>query len=114
MDNRTLIVARIDAADRPRIAECFAESDATHLPEALGVRRRILFGYQDLYFHYIEFSGDGRAAMERGAQDPEFARVSQRLRPFVEPYDPQIWRSPADAVATPFYRWTGPEPGTAP
>jgi hypothetical protein len=110
MSDRTLIVARFDPADAPRIAEHFGESDRTYLPELLGVRRRMLFGYADLYFHYIEFDGDGRAAMERGGRDPEFVRLSRSLAPYVTPYAPEVWRRPADAVATPFYSW---RPGAA-
>jgi cyclase len=36
---------------------------------------------------------------------PAFRAVSEDLKPYIEPYDPN-WRSPQDAMARPFYHWT--------
>jgi hypothetical protein len=90
----------------PNIAGLFAESDSGELPKLLGVRRRHLFAYQDLYFHYVEFEGDHKAALRAAAGREDFAEVSRKLRPFVDPYDPAAWKSPADALAVEFYSWT--------
>lgn len=113
MADRTLIVARTNIANLPHIAELFAESDSTELPQVLGVRHRSLFSYRDLYFHFVEFGGDHREALASAAGRADFAELSRKLRPYVEPYDPAAWRSPADAVSTEFYTWspeTGPDP----
>jgi hypothetical protein len=106
MNDRALIVARLRPDSSKSIAELFAESDSGELPGLLGVRRRHLFGYGDLYFHYVEFEGDHRAALKAAAGRQDFADLSTALRPLVDPYNPDTWRSPADALATEFYSWT--------
>jgi len=37
---------------------------------------------------------------------PSFVRISNDLKQFIAPYDRATWRSPKDAMATPFYHWT--------
>ena len=112
MVDRVLIVARTSEGNIPQIAKLFAESDSTDLPALLGVRNRSLFAYRDLYFHFVEFDGDHRAALARAAGREDFRELSRQLRPLVDPYDPATWRSPADALSHEFYTWTpqsGPE-----
>ena len=105
----TLIVARMDPAASADVARVFQESDATDLPALLGTRRRQLFSYRGLYFHLQDFdSDDGGAAIEKVKTHPLFVEVSTDLKPYIEAYDPATWRSPADARATCFYRWTVP------
>jgi hypothetical protein len=108
MGDRSLIVARMNPGGAAEIARLFAASDATQLPLALGVRRRRLFSYADLYLHYVEFTGDRREALQRAAQRPDFKELSAQLAEHVAAYDPATWRSPADAMATEFYSWTPP------
>lgn len=110
MSHRLLIVARMDLADARHVADLFAASDGTDLPHDLGVLRRDLYTYQGLYFHHVELAGRPDAAMAQARDRDDFRRLSADLDPYVRPYDPQTWRSPADAAATPFYRW---EPGAA-
>lgn len=103
----TLIVARMDPAASGDVARVFGESDATELPALLGTRRRQLFSYQGLYFHLQDFdSDDGGAAIDKARTHPLFVKVSADLKPYIRAYDPATWRSPADARATCFYRWT--------
>lgn len=112
MSDRSLIVARMNPGGSQKIARLFAESDSGDLPEHLGVQRRHLFGYQGLYFHYVEFAGSRDAALRAAAGRPDFRELSVALDEHVTAYDPATWRSPADAMATEFYRWTpqgGPE-----
>jgi|tagenome__1003787_1003787.scaffolds.fasta_scaffold18751282_2 cyclase len=106
MSNRSLIVARMAPESAPAVADLFHASDSdTALPDALGVRRRSLYRYHDLYFHLVEFAGAADEAL-RGAGDlPEFRRLSEALRPHIAPYDPRTWRSPADAMAQEFYHY---------
>lgn len=105
--DRSLIVAKVDPTAEERIAEIFAESDATELPRLAGVRHRSLYRLQDLYLHLLEteLSGDGAVAEAR--RHPEFIRVSARLRPYVSPYLP-TWREPRDAMARCVYRFDAP------
>ena len=113
MTQSTLIVARLVPGGAAHVARLFAESDATDLPVALGVRRRELFSYRDLYFHHVEFAGDRSEALRRAAQRPDFRELSAQLASYVTPYDPDTWRSPADAMAGEFYSWS-PAPGSSP
>lgn len=106
MSDRALIVARMQPENAQHIAQLFTESDSGDLPTLLGVRRRHLFAYRDLYFHYVEFEGDHHSALRDAGGRTDFQDLSRRLRPFVDPYDPDAWKSPADALAVEFYSWT--------
>ncbi|WP_307797871.1 TcmI family type II polyketide cyclase [Actinoplanes flavus] len=106
MSDRILIVARIKPDASPDVARLFAASDAGPLPHALGVTRRHLFQYRDLYFHYAEFDGDSREAVSRARERDDFRDLSTALDAYITPYDPATWRSPADAMAQSFYTWT--------
>ena len=103
--NRSLIVARIRPGAEPEVARIFVESDATSLPHDLGVRQRSLYSLRDLYVHLVEFDNDVDVVMSRAQVHPGFADISERLRPYISPYDPQTWRSPKDAAAVQFYSW---------
>ena len=108
---QTLIVARMDAADAPRVADIFARSDGgTDLPGLMGVRRRVLFRFHDLYFHLIDSAPSLPDRLAGNRAHPDFADINRRLAEFIRPYSPD-WRSPADAMATPFYEWTAPGAG---
>ncbi|GAB3965516.1 TcmI family type II polyketide cyclase [Streptomyces sparsus] len=103
----TLIVARMEPRSAEDVARLFAEFDTTDLPHRMGTRRRQLFSYQGLYFHLQDFDGeDGGERIEDAKSDPRFVGISDDLKPFIEAYDPQTWRSPADAMADRFYHWT--------
>jgi cyclase len=102
----TLIVARMAPASGEDVAELFGEFDTTEMPHRMGTRRRQLFHYRGLYFHLQDFDSDqGEARIEDARTDPRFIQISDDLKPFIEAYDPKTWRSPADAMATPFYHW---------
>jgi cyclase len=105
--DRILIVARLASGGSDEVARLFAESDAGELPRALGVTRRDLFLYRDLYFHHVEFDGPADVAMGKARERGDFRELSDRLGAFVTPYDPATWRSPADAMAQRFYHWEG-------
>ncbi|WXB20329.1 TcmI family type II polyketide cyclase [Pendulispora albinea] len=88
------------------VVQLFRNFDETDLPHRMGTRRRQLFSYRDLYFHLQDFDvDDGPERIERAKSDPRFVRISEDLKPFIQPYDPATWRSPADAMATRFYHW---------
>lgn len=104
--NRTIIVARIQPDAHNAVAGIFAASDATSLPQELGVRERSLYSLQDIYLHVIDFDGDPGEALRRGSQLPGFRQISNDLRPYILPYDAERWRTPQDAVAKQFYGWS--------
>ncbi|MEY9862698.1 cyclase [Catenulispora sp. GAS73] len=103
--SQTLIVARMSAEHAERVAGIFAESDAGDLPGMLGVRRRSLFRFHDVYVHLIESDQDVRPGLEQVRGGPLFQDVNSKLAPFVLPYDPATWAGPQDAMAERFYHW---------
>ncbi|WP_410601132.1 TcmI family type II polyketide cyclase [Amycolatopsis sp. lyj-90] len=103
--HRTLIVAKFKVDDPQRIADVFAESDATDLPRLVGVSRRTLFGFHDLYFHLIESEAGLAPNLSKVRDHPLYRDIDTRLAELVAPYDPG-WREPKDAMASPFYVWT--------
>nr|WP_308198601.1 TcmI family type II polyketide cyclase [Actinomadura litoris] len=107
MTDRILIVARMRPDSADAVAGLFGASDETELPRVLGVTRRNLFRYQDLYFHYAEFAGAASEAMAVARKRGDFRRLSDELSPHIAPFDPATWRGPADAMARGFYEWTG-------
>ncbi|MGP3949283.1 TcmI family type II polyketide cyclase [Streptomyces sp. 7N604] len=103
----TLIVARMEPGSAKDVARLFAAFDETDMPDRMGTRRRQLFSYRGLYFHLQDFdSEDGGERIEAAKNDPRFVGISEDLKPFIEPYDPATWRSPADAMASRFYHWS--------
>lgn len=111
--DRSLIVAKVLPTAEGRVAEIFAESDATELPRLVGVRHRSLYRLHDLYVHLLETESSGAGAVENARQHPEFVQVSDRLRPYISPYLP-TWRSPRDAMARCFYQWDASRNGRRP
>ncbi|MFP1624780.1 TcmI family type II polyketide cyclase [Streptomyces sp. 5K101] len=103
--HQALIVARMAPGSAPDIAEVFAASDSGELPHLVGVRRRSLFQFGDVYLHLIEADRPPGPAIAKVTEHAAFRDVSERLAAFVSPYDPQTWRSPKDAMATQFYSW---------
>lgn len=102
----TLIVGRMDPRSSDDVARIFREFDDTEMPDLMGTRRRQLFAYNGLYFHLQDFDADdGAAHIEQVRSHPLFVGVSADLKPYINAYDPATWRSPADAMATRFYRW---------
>lgn len=105
MTHRTLIVARIRPGSADDVAQVFADSDRGELPGLIGVSGRSLFQFGDLYMHLVEADTPPGPEVARHKDHPEFQGVSERLSPFVLPYDPATWREPKDAMAREFYRW---------
>ena len=102
----TLIVARMAAPSAADVAALFSEFDRTDMPGRMGTRRRQLFSYHGLYFHLQDFDDDnGAESIEQAKTEPGFIRISQDLKAHIQAYDPETWRSPADAMATRFYHW---------
>ncbi|MFJ8490059.1 TcmI family type II polyketide cyclase [Streptomyces sp. NPDC094038] len=103
--HRTLIVARMDLTDAQQVAEIFADSDRTELPRMVGVSRRTLFAFHDLYFHLVEADEDIAPHLYKARSHPLYGEINRRLGRFISPYDPD-WQEPKDAMAVPFYSWT--------
>ena len=105
---RALLVMKMNPAHAGEVAKLFAESDATNLPQEIGVVHRSLFHHHGLYFHYVEapddLDGDIIERVRANAATPLFADIAQRLNPYLSPYAPD-WRDPGDARAVEFYTW---------
>ena len=92
-----------------RVAQIFAESDATELPGLTGVTHRSLYCLHDLCVHLLETSDDvDPDALAAARNHPLFRQVNERLSAHTSPYLP-TWRSPRDAIAGCFYRWDAAE-----
>ncbi|WFB09098.1 TcmI family type II polyketide cyclase [Streptomyces sp. LX-29] len=103
--HRTLIVARMNPEDVAGVSEVFRWSDGTELPHLIGVRRRTLFRFHDLYLHLVEADGeDTTERLYEHRRHPLFQEIHERLLPYIRPYDPN-WSEPRHAMAVPFYRW---------
>jgi cyclase len=102
---RTLIVARMEPDQAGAVANLFAESDATELPHMIGVSRRTLFRFHDLYFHLVEADDDVTPNLYKARSHPLYKELSEALTHHVRPYDPN-WKEPKDAMAIPFYTWS--------
>jgi cyclase len=103
--HQTLIVARMAPGSAPDVAELFAQSDAGDLPHRIGVARRTLFHFHDVYMHLIESADPPGARIEEAARTPAFRKLNEQLSAHISPYDPATWRAPKDAMAQEFYRW---------
>lgn len=105
MVKRAVIVAKIKPDAEAEVAKIFAESDATELPRLGGVRHRSLFVLGDVYVHLIEMDDDAEQSIASIRDHPLFREISRRLEPYIQPYNPETWRSPKDAMAREFYAW---------
>ena len=105
MSNRAVIVARIKPGSEDKVAAIFAESDRTELPKLAGILHRSLYVLDDLYIHLFETDGDAAGAVNDIRDHPLFREISNKLEPYVSPYNPDTWRSPKDATAHVFYEW---------
>ena len=103
--HETMIIAKMDPRDADEVAAVFGRSDATSMPRDIGVRHRSLFQFHGLYVHLIGFDRPPSESMHVAQSLPSFRAVSDELKPYIEPYDPN-WRSPQDAMAHRFYHWT--------
>lgn len=106
---RGVIVARIKPGAAEKVAEIFAQSDATDLPGLAGVEHRSLFILDDVYVHYVETGEDFEAAVDQIRAHPLFKEISAQLDEYISPYNPETWRSPKDATAREFYSWDAPD-----
>lgn len=102
--HRTLIVARMEPGEAGEVAKIFADSDATDLPKLVGVSRRTLFRFHDLYFHLVEADDDISPNLYKARSHPLYGEINERLSHHIRPYDPN-WQEPKDAMASPFYVW---------
>ncbi len=94
MVKRGMIIAKIKPGSEEQVAAIFAESDRTDLPALAGVRHRSLFVLEDIYVHLVETDDDFDAAVSGIRDHPLFQEISQKLEPYIQPYNPATWRSP--------------------
>lgn len=106
---RGVIVARIKPGAEDEVARIFAESDATELPQITGVRHRSLFVLDDIYIHLVEMDDEFAATVDNVRDHELFRDISRKLDPYIQPYNPDTWKSPKDAQALEFYSWDPPD-----
>ncbi|MEV8070543.1 TcmI family type II polyketide cyclase [Streptomyces sp. NPDC085995] len=107
-----MTISKMDRNSVPEVSKLFAEFDSTEIPGLIGLRRRQLFLHQDVQIHLYDFAEKSdQAALEKAKADPRMARLSVDLHPFVTPYEPETWNSPADSAAVFFYGWESDQAG---
>lgn len=104
MAYRALMVLRMDPADAVHVAAAFAEHDRTGLAEEIGLSRRVLFRFHDLYMHLIEADEDIMDKLDGARGDPRFQEVNGKVDEFLSPYSAS-WRELKDSKAEVFYTW---------
>lgn len=105
MVKRGVIVARIKPGSEEQVASIFAESDRSDLPRLVGVRHRSLFVLDDIYVHLVETDDDFDESVAGVREHELFKEISRKLDPYIQPYNPETWKSPKDATAREFYTW---------
>ncbi|MFF1419576.1 TcmI family type II polyketide cyclase [Streptomyces sp. NPDC058280] len=108
--HHALIVARMAPESAQDIAKVFAASDTGELPHLVGVTRRSLFQFGEVYLHLIESDRPPGPEIAKVMRTPAFRNISDQLSAFISPYDPETWRGPKDAMAHEFYRWERDSP----
>ncbi|WP_282797796.1 TcmI family type II polyketide cyclase [Streptomyces sp. CC224B] len=99
-------VSKMDERSIPEISTLFTAFDSTEIPELIGLRRRQLFVCDGIQIHLYDFADQAdKAALMKVKGDPRMARLSADLEPYVSPYEPETWNSPADSAAFSFYDW---------
>jgi len=109
MVKRAVIVAKIKPDSEAQVAKIFAASDNSELPRLAGVRHRSLFVLDDVYIHLIEMDDDAERSIASIRDHPLFREISRQLEAYIQPYNPETWRSPKDAMAREFYTWDAEE-----
>ena len=102
---RGVIVAKIKPGSEEEVARIFAESDTTELPRITGVRHRSLYVLDDVYIHLVETDDEFESAVDNVRDHELFKDISKKLEPYIQPYNPETWKSPRDATAREFYSW---------
>lgn len=107
--HRAVMIRRIAPGDRDAVAAVFREHDRTDLPRRIGVTRRTLLTYHDLYIHLVEGDASFERALYAAGDDPGFLDISARLATLLVPYDRD---RPAmrQAQAEEFYHWSDDRP----
>ncbi|MFG3253172.1 TcmI family type II polyketide cyclase [Streptomyces sp. NPDC048172] len=100
----SLIIARHIPGSESEIARLFAESDASGLPEEIGVHTRKLYTFHDVYIHLVEAPAAVGPNVERNRDNPLFKDISKALDEYIRPYQGS-WGSIHAASAKQFYQW---------
>ncbi|WP_160160836.1 TcmI family type II polyketide cyclase [Actinomadura sp. K4S16] len=103
--HRAVMVRKIAPGARDAVAAAFREHDRTDLPRRIGVARRTLLTYHDLYIHLVEGDASFKDALYAAADEPLFREIDARLATLLVPYDKD---RPAmrQAQAEEFYHWS--------
>ncbi|MEV3924146.1 TcmI family type II polyketide cyclase [Actinomadura coerulea] len=107
--HRAVMIRRIAPGDRDAVAAVFREHDRTDLPRRIGVTRRTLLTFHDLYIHLVEGDASFEKALYAAGDDPGFRDINARLATLLVPYDRN---RPAmrQAQAEEFYHWSDDRP----
>ncbi|MFB7719008.1 TcmI family type II polyketide cyclase [Nocardia sp. NPDC056100] len=102
---RALFVRRMATAHIPDVTALFDAHDRTRLPGAIGVTRRTLFHFHDLYFHLVEADRDMVANVRTHRDDPRLRMLDSGLARYLAPYEASA-PTMGDSQARVFYSWS--------
>ncbi|MGH8906393.1 MAG: TcmI family type II polyketide cyclase [Egibacteraceae bacterium] len=106
MAYRALMVMRMEPAHAQAVAEIFAKHDQGDMPHVVGISRRTLFQYHDLYMHLLEADTDILGKLYVARARPDFQDVNAQLENHLKRYHPEGWSELKHSMATPFYTWS--------
>lgn len=101
----TLIVTHFKPGSEKEIARLFAESDATELPDLIGVQTRRLYTFHDIYIHLVQgVEEQVGPKVEHFHNHPLFQQISKALDDYIIPFQGR-WGNVEQASAKQFYHW---------
>jgi hypothetical protein len=106
MTFRALFVLRMKPENADAVARLFAEHDRGDMPHQVGISRRTLFRFHDLYLHLVEADDGFPDRFAEARERPDFKHINRELDGYLERYDPRSWRDLRDSMAAPFYTWS--------
>lgn len=100
---RGMIIGRLrPGAQKQEIIAAFQESDATELPQLIGIQTRSVFILGDIYVHLIESETPLEVVLTDMKDHALFVDIKQRLDRCVEPLSPDLYPGIAEEI----YFWS--------
>lgn len=97
---RGIILARYKPGSEEAIVDAFRRSDATELPDLIGVKSRHVWVLGDIYVHFVEGKAALPTVLKEYSDHPLFQSVKAELDQYVSPLAPNN-----QAVAKEIYSW---------
>lgn len=97
---RGIIIGQYKRGSEENIAQAFERSDATELPQLIGVKSRHVWVQGDIYVHFVEAQSSLPTVMKEYAEHSLFTKVKAELDQYVSLIYPDL-----PAAARQIYEW---------